>query len=129
MDFHVKSICQKKEINKARFLSVSSDGQTDAGILEEEAVCIRYILKGSALTQFAGVKNPNKADAAGILKVINEELLILKSSDTWNDEEYLDKVYAKLINCNFDGVSAMSGSVSGVWSPNENERKAKFFNS
>ena len=41
--------CQKEEVNKARFLSVLSDGSTDAGILVEEAVYIRYILNGTAL--------------------------------------------------------------------------------
>ena len=35
----------------------------------------------------------------------------MKSSD---DEEYLGKVYAKLVDCNSDEASVMSGSVSGV---------------
>ena len=48
---------------------------------------------------------------AGIIKVINEVLLRMKSSD---DEEYLGKVYAKLVDCNSDEASVMSGSVSGV---------------
>ena len=73
-----------------------------------------YILNGSAPTHFAGVKNPNKAAAAEILRVIHEVLLRLKSSDTLNDEEYLDRFYTKLVNCNFDGASVMSGSVSEV---------------
>ena len=38
----------------------------------------------------------------------------LKPSDTLNDEEYLNKVCAKLIKCNFDGASLMSASVSEV---------------
>ena len=94
---------------------------TDAGILEEQAAYVRYILNGGPLTQFASVKNPDKADAAGILKVINEVLFGLKSSDTLNDEEYLDKVYAKLVNCKFDGDSVMSGSVSGVQTMKERQ--------
>ena len=52
-----------------------------------------------------------KAYDAGIIKVINEVLLRMKSSD---DEEYLGKVYAKLVDCNSDEASVMSGSVSGV---------------
>ena len=47
---------------------------------------------------------------AGII-VINEVLLRMKSSD---DEEYLGKVYAKLVDCNSDEASVMSVSVSGV---------------
>ena len=73
-----------------------------------------YILNGSAPTHVAGVKNPNKAAAAEILRAIHEVLLRLKSSDTLNDEEHLDRFYTKLVNCNFDGASVMSGSVSGV---------------
>ena len=38
----------------------------------------------------------------------------MKSWDTLNGEEYLDKVHAKLINHNCDEASVMSGSVSGV---------------
>lgn len=51
-----------------------------------------------------------KAYDAGII-VINEVLLRMKSSD---DEEYLGKVYTKLVDCNSDEASVMSGSVSGV---------------
>ena len=49
-----------------------------------------------------------------LLEVIDEVLPGLKPSDTLNDEEYLNKVYAKIVKCNFDGASVMSGSVSGV---------------
>ena len=94
---------------------------TDAGILEEQAAYVCYNLNGGPLTQFAGVKNPDKADAAGILKVINEVLFGLKPSDTLNDEEYLDKVYAKLVNCKFGGDSVMSGSVSKVQTMKERQ--------
>ena len=41
-----------------QFLSALSDGLTDVGILGEEAIFILYILNGSALTQFAGVTDP-----------------------------------------------------------------------
>ena len=74
---------QKEDVNKA-ILSALSDGLTDVGILGEEALYILYILNGSALTQFA-VLQIMKAYDAGI-KVINEVLLRMKSSDTLNDE-------------------------------------------
>ena len=117
---------QKVEVNKVRILSFLSDGSTNAGILKEEAVYVGNILHGGAMTQFASVENLNKSDAVGILKVINEVLLGLESSDTLNDEEYLNNVYAKLVNSNFDGGSVMNESVSG--GANENERKTKWFN-
>ena len=102
------------EVNKVRILSFLSDGSTNAGILKEEAVYAGNILHGGAMTQFASVKNLNKSDAVGILKVINEVLLGLESSDTLNDEEKLNNFYAKLVNSNFDGGSVMNGSISGV---------------
>lgn len=72
--------------NKACIQSISfvregfrlSDGSTDALVLEEEAMYVRYILNGSALTQFSVVKNPDKASAPGKLKFFNELLLGLK---------------------------------------------------
>ena len=54
---------------------------------KRKAVCNYYFLNGSALTQFPGVKYPDKVDASGILKVTNEVFLIFKSSDTLNNEE------------------------------------------
>ena len=41
-------------------------------------------------------------------------LLRLKSTDTLNHREYLLKVYAKLVKCNFDGASVIRKSISGI---------------
>ena len=38
----------------------------------------------------------------------------LKLSPGISDEEYLNNVYKKLLNCNFDRASVMSGPISGV---------------
>ena len=54
----------KDEVNKARFIPVLSDGLTDAGIRDKEIVYFNYILKGRLITQFAHVKNPDKAQAS-----------------------------------------------------------------
>ena len=46
----------KNELNKARFLPVLSDDLTDAGILEEEAVYLDYIINGSPLRSLLVLK-------------------------------------------------------------------------
>ena len=38
----------------------------------------------------------------------------LKLSLGISDEEYLNNVYKKLLNCNFDGASVMNGPIPGV---------------
>ena len=105
----------KCDIENARFVSVLTDGSTDSGILEEEIVYVRYLHNNKPTTQFAGIKYiPYKADAPGILKAIEDVLVSLKSVDKVSDDEYLEKVYKKLLNCNFDGATVMSGCKSGV---------------
>ena len=104
----------KSDVEDTRFLSVLSDGSTDAGILEEEIVYIRYLKENAPVTKFAGIKNLQKGDAPGILKAIQDVLASLKLSPGISDEEYLNNVYKKLLNCNFDGASVMSGPISGV---------------
>ena len=68
-------------------MHVSSDGSTDKGIIEEEIVYIRYLLDNNPITTFAGIKNPNKADAEGILKAIAEVLKSLELSESKSDKE------------------------------------------
>lgn len=84
------------------------DGSTDKGILEEEIMYIHYLLNNKPVTKFAVIKKTNKEDAQGILSVIVEDLKSFKHSESMNDDEYLVKVYKKLINGDFDGASVMS---------------------
>ena len=104
----------KTDVINTRFISVLSDGSTDAAILEEEIVYVRYLQNNIPVTKFAGIKNPIKADAPGILKAIEDVLVSLKLSPGMSDEEYLENIYKKLLNGNFDGASVMSGYKSGV---------------
>ena len=89
----------KFDVANARFLAVLSDGSTDAGILEEEAVYLRYVKNGIPL----------------IFKAIEDVLISLKEANNLEDDAtFLDAVYNKLVNCNFDGANVMSGSKTGV---------------
>ena len=48
----------KSDVEDARFLSVLSGRSTNAGILEEKIVYIRYLKENAPVTKFAGIKNP-----------------------------------------------------------------------
>ena len=110
----------RESFNLARFVAVLSDGSTDAGILEEEIVYVRFLENGIPVTRFAGIKSPDKGDAPGIFRAIEDVLgsLKIRDNDTnINDDaknKYLNLIYKKLINANFDGASVMSGHISGV---------------
>ena len=76
--------------------------------------CVSSLCK-KPYTHFAGIKNPAKGDAAGIFKAIEDVLISLKQANNLEDDAtFLDAVYNKLVNCNFDGANVMSGSKTGV---------------
>ncbi|CAB3986303.1 Hypothetical predicted protein [Paramuricea clavata] len=100
-------------VNKVR--SVLCDGSTDVSIVEQEAVYLRYVKNGYPKTKFVGIENPVRPNAANITESIENALSTFatpQSEDT--EENYINGVYKKIINANFDGASVMSGHVSGV---------------
>ena len=60
----------RQSFNSAHFFSVLSDGSTDSGAIEQEAIYVRYLENGSSQTKFAGIKPPIKGDAEGLLLAI-----------------------------------------------------------
>ena len=55
------------------FVSILTDGSTDSGILEQEIVYVRYSNENNKpVAPFAGLKNPMKADALGILSAVED---------------------------------------------------------
>lgn len=102
-----------KHFSDSRFASVLCDGSTDKGILEQEAVYVRYMKENEPVTRFIGITNPDTVDAAGIFNAINS-VLTSNLIDEKQGETLDNNVYKKLINANFDGASVMSGDVSGV---------------
>ena len=106
----------RQSFNSAHFFSVLSDGSTDSGAIKQEAIYVRYLENGCSQTKFAGIKPPIKGDAEGLLLAIEDVLKSLRAqgSTPFEKDEYLTEIYKKLVNCNFDGTSVMSGHVSGV---------------
>lgn len=87
------------------------------GIVEEEGIFVRYVRNGYPVTKFAGIENPVSVDAEGLTNAILNCIKSLNNSNghtEQNLEEYLESVFQRLVNVNFDGASVMSGHVSGV---------------
>ena len=94
------------EIKKAEFVSVTSDGATDASITEQEIVFARFSSKGEPVTKFVGLRQPVSPNAAGLFQAIMEAL-----GDVGLNEQGLEK---KLVGFGCDGASVMVGKKGGV---------------
>ena len=76
-------------------MSILTDGSMDSSILEQEIVFVCYLNENNnPVTQFAGLKNPMKADAVGILSAFEDVMKSLNVSEL-SDEEYLAAVCKK----------------------------------
>ena len=94
-------------VSDSRFMSILSDGSTDSGIVEQEAVYIRYVnKKGRSVCHFVDIVALESANADGILHAIDQSLLGIGITKTTLEQ--------KLVGCNFDGASVMLGSKTGV---------------
>ena len=93
-----------------------SDDSSDSGVIEQEVLYVWYLENGCPQSKFAGIKPPIKGDTEGLLFAIEDVLKSLRAqgSTPFQKDEYLTEIYKKLVNCNFDGESVMSGHVSGV---------------
>ena len=94
-------------VSDSRFMSILSDGSIDSGIVEQEAVYIRYVnKKGRSVCHFVDIVALEYAYADGILHAIDQSLLGIGITKTTLEQ--------KLVGCNFDGASVMLGSKTGV---------------
>ena len=89
------------KIKKARFMSVTSDGGTDASITEREIVFVHYSSNSKPVTKFAGLRQPVHADATGLFQAIMEAL-----EDVGLNKEELEK---KFVGFGCDGASIIIG--------------------
>ena len=83
------------------------------GIVEEEGIFVRFAKNGYPITKFTVIESPISVDAEGLTSAI------LNSTKSFNlldqdPEKYLESVFKRLVNVNFDGASVMSGHVSDV---------------
>ena len=65
-----------------------------SGIIEEEAVYVRWVNNGEPVTKFAAVESPENVAAAGLFESIKKAIASLKStSSSETDDNYLQSVY------------------------------------
>ena len=106
-----------------------SDGSTDAGATEQEIIYCRLLDKElKAPTKFVDIIHLEKANSESILNTIHESIKNFhdvnfkqKVGDENVEEahkEFQEKTvkdfYEKVVACNFDGASVMSGKRDGV---------------
>ena len=94
------------EAEKARYISILSDGSTDAAVLEQEVVMVRYAHDGSPITKLASLVEVSHGNADGIYSAICSGIETLMNKC---------KPDGLSVVCgNFDGASVMMGSRNGV---------------
>ena len=95
------------EINETRFICVLGDGTTDRGVIEQEAVYVRYVDKDNTVkTTMVDCVALEKGDADGVLKGIDEGLNTIGVTE----QMQMDKMVA----CNFDGAAVNMGKHNRV---------------
>ncbi len=71
---HAEAGKRKEELDQAKFISVTSDGATDAGICEQEVVFARWCVRGVVISKFVGFEVPDNPDAQGVSNAIKTAL-------------------------------------------------------
>ena len=115
-------------IDNNRFTSVLSDGSTDPGVTEQEIIYCRLLDKElKASTKFVDIIHLEKANSESInaihesIKNVHDVNFKQKVGDENVEEahkEFQEKTikdfYEKVVACNLDGASVMSGKRDGV---------------
>ena len=93
-----------EQIQKARFLSVMTDGATDVGVCEVEDVYVCFLKDGGAVNTFIGLKSCSDAKALGITEAVNSAMTDV--CENWKE---------KAVALGSDGASVMVGDMGGVY--------------
>lgn len=93
-----------KFINKYPFISVITDGATDKSVKEQEIVYYRSSNGGLVDSFYIGIGEPERADANGIISVIDSDFGSLDIKDYRH----------KLVGFGSDGASVNTGKKNGV---------------
>ena len=93
-----------KDLAKARYFCILSDGSMDSSITEEELVYVLFLLCGKPTLKFLSTEPANNVNAEGILSCIKEafeQVIVLDLSK-------------KVIALNIDGAAVNTGVHHGV---------------
>ena len=95
------------QIEKARFISILSDGSTDKGVIEQEIVYVRYVnSQGHVSTKLADIVDLEYGNAKGVKDGIFQGLDTVGLSQ--------DTVADKLVGINTDGAAVNMGKKTGA---------------
>ena len=92
-----------QQLSQAKFLSLLSDGSTDVGVIENEAVYARICINGEVKIFFLNIIAVPRANAEGIFNAI------MKSLNKFDEE-----LKHKIIGFTCDGASVNVGQIAGV---------------
>ena len=96
----------REQLTSTSFLTILSDGSTDSAVMEQEMVFARFVTEGGQVeVKFLGVKDCEKANAAGIFQAIKSAVTTFLDWDIF---------LAKLVALGCDGASVMVGQKNGV---------------
>lgn len=84
------------KLSCARFMTVLADGSTDASVVEQETVSVRYIHKGEPVTELAKIVPLESGKATGVYEAVKQGITAVKGEPG-----------PSLIGANFDGASVM----------------------
>ena len=71
----------RSKLSCARFLTVVANGSTDATVVEQETVSVRYINKGEPVTELAEIVPLESAKATGVYKAVKQGIAAVKGED------------------------------------------------
>ncbi|XP_070550348.1 zinc finger protein 862-like [Ptychodera flava] len=103
------------EIKASRFLSILGDGSTDASIVEQEIVYLRYVDQTECVpkTREIDIIPLASANADGVFRALESGLQSVNLN--FNDLKHeQNKDGPMLVGVNFDGAAVMMGVKSGV---------------
>ena len=96
-----------KEVRKASFISLISDGTTDVSVTEDEIVYVQFATAGKVKVTLLGVESVELADANGILEAIKT---VMTTYTEMSEQQWVQK----LVGFGSDGASVMTGRENGV---------------
>ena len=105
--FQVERREMLKRVQRSKFISIISDGTTDASVTEDEIVFLRHACDGTVYTEFVAVVGVVTSDAKSITDAILHTLAERLEVDEVS-------IRQKLVGFGSDGAAVMLGRRGGV---------------
>jgi Domain of unknown function (DUF4371) len=97
----------QEELASARFISVISDGSNDKGVIEQEAVHVRYLVEGKPKDRFLSLEAVVNGTAPYVFQSIKQSLMQVGGLS-------VEQMKSKIACLNFDGAAVMQSDLNGV---------------